>query len=88
MNTATITAKRPVCQRSLNTIARGRRQRRTHENEDAIHVALPTFHEGLVIPLTLLKNDAPELCGRIHALDLCESHLRKRLGEYMMAGVP
>jgi hypothetical protein len=33
--------------------------RKTHEEEDTIHVALPTFHEGLIILLTLLENDGP-----------------------------
>ena len=60
----------------------------THEEEDAIHVALPTFREGLVILLALLENDTPELCGRIHVLDLCEFLLRKWPGKYLMTRAP
>jgi hypothetical protein len=69
MNAATVAAKRPVCQRSSNTIARNR-YRGPHEEEDAIHIAFPTFHEGLVILLSLLEDDSPKLSGRIHVLDL------------------
>jgi hypothetical protein len=56
--------------RSLVSMAQSRRYRRTHEEEDAIHVAFPAFCEGLVILLTLFENDTPELCRRIDVLDL------------------
>lgn len=58
--------------KSLMSMAQNRSYKRTHEEEDAIHVTLPTFCEDLVILLALLENDAPELCGRIGVLDLCE----------------
>ena len=76
--------------RSLDIIARGRGVEKysTHEEEDTIHVALPTFREDLVILLALLENDTPELCGRIHVLDLCKFLLRKWPGKYLMTRVP
>ena len=55
-------------------MAQCRSYRRTHKKDDAIHVALPVFCEGLVILLTLLENDTPELCRRIDVLVLCGSH--------------
>lgn len=73
---ATVAEKRPVCQKCLRHSRMGRRYRRTHEDEDAIHVALPALYESLVIFLTLLENDGPELRRRIHVLDLCRSHVR------------
>ena len=60
----------------LVSMVQGRSYRRTHEEEDAIHVALPVFCESLVILLTLLENDTPKLCGRIDVLVLCGSHFR------------
>jgi hypothetical protein len=72
--------------KSLMSMAQSRRYKRTHEEEDAIHVALPTFCEDLVILLALLENDAPELCGRIGVLDLCEYHFRTWLKKYLMLG--
>lgn len=62
--------------KSLVSMEQGRSYRRTHEEEDAIHVALPTFCKGLVIFLTLLENDAPEMCRRIDVVDLCGSYFR------------
>jgi len=64
----------------------GRSYRRTYEEKDAIHVALPTFCEGLVILVTLLENNAPELCGRIVVPDLCGSRFRTRLRKGLMLG--
>ena len=59
MKAATVAEKRPVCQMSLGELARGRRYKRTHEDEDTIHVALPAFHKCLIVLLTLPKNDGP-----------------------------
>jgi hypothetical protein len=70
--------------KSLVSMAQGRSYRRTHEEEDAIHVALPAFCEGLVILLSLFENDTPELCGRIDVLDLCGSHFRIWLRKDLM----
>jgi hypothetical protein len=72
--------------KSLASMAQGKRYRRTHEEEDAIHVALPAFCKDLVVLLTLFENDAPELRGRIYALDLCGSHLKTWLKKYLMLG--
>jgi len=48
------------------------RGEKAREEEDTVHVALPTFCEGLVILvlLTLFDNDIPKLCGGIHVFDL------------------
>jgi hypothetical protein len=86
MNAATVAAKRPAYQKSFVSMAQGRSLRRTHEEEDAIHVALPAFCEGPVILLTLLENDAPELCGRIDILDICVSHFRTWLRKDLTLG--
>jgi hypothetical protein len=72
--------------KSLALMAQGRSYRRTHEEEDAIHVALPAFCEGLVILLTLFENDTPELCGRIDELDICGSRLRTWPRKDLMLG--
>jgi hypothetical protein len=74
MNAATVAAKRPVCQSLSFLWCEAEGYRRTHEEEDAVHVALPAFCERLVILLALLENDAPELCGRIDVLVLCKYH--------------
>ena len=68
----------------LASVAQRRSHRRTHEEEDSIHVALPAFCEGPVILLTLLENDTPELCGRIDVLVLCGSHFRTWLRKDLM----
>ena len=78
--------KKARLSKSLVSMAQSRSYRRTHEEEDAIHVALPAFCEGLVILLTLFENDTPELCGRIDVLDLCESHFRTWLREDLILG--
>jgi hypothetical protein len=69
-------------------MAQCRSYRRTHEEEDAIHIALPTLCEGLVILLTLLEDDTPELCGRIDVLVFCGSHLQDMAEKRIDGGVP
>ena len=71
MKAATIAEKRAAWKKSVAAMVWRRIYGRTHEDEDSVHVALPTFHEGLIILLTLLENDAPELRGRTHVFDLC-----------------
>src|SRR5260221_1507027 len=88
MNAATVAEKRPVCKVFTSELARSRRYERTHEEEDAIHVTFPTLHQHLVILLTLLEDDSPELRRRIHVLDLCESHVRNRLRKERIYEVP
>jgi hypothetical protein len=72
INAATVAEKRPVCRSFFSDLTRSRRYERTHEDEDAIHVSFPTLYQRLVILLTLLEDNGPELRGRIHVLDVCD----------------
>ena len=78
INAATVAEKRPVCRSFFSELTRSRRYEGTHEDEDAIQVAFkfPTLYQRLVLLLTLLEDNGPELRGRIHVLNVCESHMR------------